>query len=136
MDCIRTRESILESLIEPLGTERRRAVDEHLAGCENCERFNVAQRRLDVLLAEAFPPVGPRPGFRSALKNRIRRDPVSSWPDFMPDLAHLIGCAAAIAILALALPIYWKTVVYAGGTFTGLTYFLQALLRSSLDSTE
>jgi hypothetical protein len=87
-------------------------------------------------LAEAFQAAHLSPAFRTGLKARIHKDPLSSWPDFLPDLAHLGGCLAALVILEFAFPRYSRTVVLVTVAFTGLTYFLQAVLRSSLDSTE
>ena len=137
MDCQYAQESILTSLLEPLDREQRVVLEMHLASCEVCRRFDESQRRLDVRLTEALPVAHLSPAFRRTLKARIRRDdPLSSWPDFLPDVAHLIGCLAAFVILEFALPRYSGTVVLASVLFTGLTYFVQAVLRSSLDSTE
>lgn len=136
MDCQYAQESILESLVEPLDPEQSMALERHSAGCVACRSFAETQRTLDARLAHALPPAHLSPAFRTRLKTRIRRDPLSSWPEFLPDLAHLGGCLAALAILEFILPRYSGTVALAGAAFTGLTYFLQAALRSSLDSTE
>src|SRR5215471_5321571 len=136
MDCQHAQESTLESLVEPFDREQAMALERHFASCEVCRSFAETQRELDARLAEAFPEAHLSPAFRTGLKARIHRDPLSSWPDFLPDLAHLGGCAAALLILEFALPRYSGTVVLASAAFTGLTYFLQAVLRSSLDSTE
>jgi hypothetical protein len=136
MDCQHAQERILESLVEPVDHEQVMALERHFASCEVCRSFAETQRKLEARLAEAFPAAHLSPAFRTGLKARIRRDPLSSWPDFLPDLAHLGGCMAGLVILEFALPRYSGTVALASAAFTWLTYFLQAVLRSSLDSTE
>jgi hypothetical protein len=136
MDCQHAQESILESLIETFDREQGMALERHVASCHVCRSFAETQRKLDARLAEAFPAAHLSSAFRTGLKARIHRDFLSSWPDFLPDLAHLGGCLAALAILEFALPRYSGTIALASAAFTGLTYFLQAILRSSLDSTE
>jgi hypothetical protein len=135
MDCQQAQESLLESLIAPLGNELPADLESHLTGCESCRSFAEAQLELDARLAEALPSSQLSPAFRMVLKARIRRDPVSAWPDFLPDLAHLGGSAIAIGILVALLPRHTEIVLVAGSAFTGVTYFLQAVLRSSLDTT-
>src|SRR5213593_488816 len=98
MDCQEAQESILESLVEPLGAERRRAMDNHIATCGTCRSFAEIQLVLDARLAAAVPTVRLSAGFRTSLRKRIRRDPVSAWPDFLPDLAHLAGCSVATGV--------------------------------------
>ena len=63
----------------------------------------------------------------------MRRDPVPVWPDFLPDLAHLAGCAVATGVAAFVLPVPAASVILAGAAFTGVTYFLQTVLRTSLE---
>jgi hypothetical protein len=134
MDCQQAQESLLESLIGPLGAEVRADLERHLTGCESCRSFAEAQRELDARLAEALPSSQLSPAFRIVLKARIRRDPVSVWPDFLPDLAHLGGSAIAIGLLVTLLPRHTEILLVAGTAFTGVTYFLQAVLRSSFDT--
>ena len=136
MDCQEVELNIVESFVEPFTTERRLAMEDHLASCGACRSFAQTQHLLDVRLAAAFPPPLLGPAFRIALKKRVRRDPVSAWPDFLPDLAHLIGCALAIVLSAFLLPRHSGTVVLAGAAFTGATYFLQAVIRASLERIE
>ena len=137
MDCQNAQESILELLMEPSDPELGTALERHLESCEVCRSFAETHRKLDARLAEAFPAEHLSPAFRTGVRARIRKDPLSSWPDFLPDVAHLGGCVAALVILEFALPPrYSETIALATAAFTGLTYFLQAILRSSLDSTE
>jgi len=136
MHCIEVQQAIVQSLAEPLAVERRQAVENHLAECGTCRSFAETQRMLDARLAAAVPSAHLSPGFQAALKKRIRRDPVSAWPDFLPDLAHLCGCVVAILLSAFLLPSYSAAVIFAGAAFTVGTYFLQAVIRSSLERVE
>jgi len=136
MDCQEVQESILESLAEPLGADRRLATEDHIATCETCRSFAEIQRELDARLAAATPTMCLSAGFRTSVRKRIRRDLVSAWPDFLPELAHLAGCLVAIGVSVFLLPLPAGTVIMAGAAFTGLTYFLQTVLRTSLDGLE
>jgi hypothetical protein len=136
MDCQEVRESILESLVEPLGAGQRQAMDSHIATCGTCRRFAEIQRVLDARLAAAVPAARLSAGFRKSLRERIRRDPLSAWPDFLPDLAHLAGCSVATGVSVFLLPLPAGPVILAGAALTGLTFFLQAALRASLDGLE
>jgi anti-sigma factor RsiW len=136
MDCQQARESILESLVEPLGAAERQAVELHTTTCETCRSFAEIQRTLDARLAAALPAAVLSAGFRKSLKSRMRRDPGSAWPDFLPDLAHLAGCSVATGVSVFLLPLPAGSVILAGAAFTGLTFFLQAVVRASLDGLE
>ena len=136
MNCQEAQESILESLVEPLGAEQRQALDSHLKTCGTCRSFAEIQRVLDARLAAAVPAARLSASFRTSLRGRMRRDPVSAWPDFLPDLAHLAGCAVATGVSVFLLPLPAGSVILAGAAFTGLTLFLQAVLRASLDGLE
>ena len=136
MYCQEAQESILESLVEPLGADQREAMDNHIATCGTCRSFAEIQRVLEARLAAAVPAARLSAGFRTSLKERMRRDPVSAWPDFLPDLAHLAGCSVATVVAIFLLPLPAGSVILAGAAFTGFTFFLQAVLRASLDGLE
>src|SRR5260370_28514640 len=123
MDCQEVRESILESLVEPLGAGQRQAMDSHIATCGTCRRFAEIQRVLDARLAAVVPAARLSAGFRKSLRERIRRDPLSAWPDFLPDLAHLTGCSVATGVSVFLLPLPAGPVILAGGGVTGLSVF-------------
>jgi hypothetical protein len=133
MDCLEVQESILDSLVEPLVTERRLAMENHTASCRTCSGFAEIQRMLDARLAAAVSTASLSPGFRTSLKSKLCRDSVPAWPDFLPDLAHLAGCVFAIVLSLYLLPQYSGTLVRAGMALTAVTYFLQASLRSYFD---
>lgn len=136
MDCQETQESILHSLVESLPTERYLAMENHLAGCETCRSFAKVHRSLDLRLAAAVPHARLSPAFRSGLRKRIQCDPEALWRDFLPDLAHLIGCALVVALSVFLLPFPSRSVILAGLVFTSGTYFLQAALRGALSGLE
>src|SRR6266478_6574197 len=136
MDCRETQESILESLVEPLGDDRRRAMENHLAICGACRGFAEIQRALDARLVAATPDVRLSADFRRSLREKIRRDSVWAWPDFLPELAHLAGCSVATGVSVFVLPLPAGSVIVAGAVFTVVTYFLQTVLRTSLEELE
>jgi anti-sigma factor RsiW len=136
MKCEDVWEILLDSLAGQIPDERRLPMENHIAGCEACRRFAEVQRTLDARLTAAVPAVSLSSGFRSALRGRLDDRRISSWPEFLPDLAHLVGCLLAIALLLLVTPQHSRTVLLAGTGFTAVTYFLQAVLRSSLEKPE
>jgi hypothetical protein len=136
MECTEACEWLIESLAEPLAKERQQALDDHLGACGSCARFAEIQRSLDGRLAAAMPEARLSASFRGSLRRRMRRDPAAAWPDFLPDVAHLAGCAAATALVLLLAPLPAGLVVVSGAAFTAATYFLQTVLRSALDALE
>src|SRR5689334_4196793 len=124
MTCEQARERILASLDDGPALRADPDVEIHTASCAECRRFSRLQMDLDARLAAALPPAFPASDFRSAVKRRIRQDPTRSWPDFLPDLAHLTGCAAGLTVLIFLLPQYSGDVIAGGGAFTVLTYLL------------
>ena len=139
MDCQEAQGSILESLVEGLAADRRAAMENHIAECSACASFAGMQHSLDARMAAALAGlrgVGLSTEFRTSLRRKIRRDPQPAWPDFLPDLAHLGGCVFATGLSVVVLPQYAGAVIVAGAAFTGVTYFFQGLLRSSLEALE
>jgi anti-sigma factor RsiW len=136
MNCEEAQETMLDSLTGPISAERRLLMENHIAACEACRQFAEVQRMLDARLAAAVPVVSLSAGFRRALQEKLRQAATPDWPESLPDIAHLIGCGFAIALLLVLLPQYSKTVVFAGAGFTAVTYFLQAALRSSFESAQ
>ena len=136
MNCEQVRETLLDSLIEPVRAEVHLLMEEHLAGCAACRRFAGVQRRIDARLTASVAAVSLSAGFRSSLRERLGRRRVPSWPESLPDIAHLAGCALGIVLLLVILPQYSRTVLLAGSGFTVVTYFVQAVVRSSLDRLE
>ena len=52
------------------------------------------------------------------------------------DAAHLAGCMCAIALCVLMLPFRPGPIVVAGLAFTLVTYFVQSVIRGSLETWE
>ena len=126
MDCKQAQEQILES--------NTPNVENHLAGCETCRRFLEIQTMLDVQLRASItaPPLSGE--FRKSLNARIRRESVSTWPTFLPDIAHVAGCVAAIALCLWLLPFAAGPVILSGLAFTVATWFAQSLVQGSLET--
>jgi len=130
MDCAELQEQILESCESSLPHGQDVQLVTHLANCPNCRRFHELHQQIDRRLQAALPPAVPSADWRAAVRKSIHRDAAAAWPDFLPDLAHLAGCAAGVAASFLLLPWHLRTIILAGGAFTLLTFFLQAFLRS------
>ena len=136
MNCEEVRQTLLNSLAGSISAERHLPMENHIATCNGCRRFAEVQRMLDDRLTAAVPAVCLSPQFRSSLREKCRDHAIPGWPEFLPDIAHLMGCALAIALLLLVMPQYSRVVVLAGLGFTAVTYFFQAELRSSLERLE
>jgi hypothetical protein len=104
-----------------------------------CPGNATAQRHVFSLptdIAAAAPQARLSPAFRSALRKRIQCDPEALWPDFSPDVVHLVACALVVALLVFLLPFPSRSVILGGLVFTSGTYFLQAALRGALSGLE
>jgi len=136
MDCREADELILESLAETGLDANTQELETHLAGCETCRKFSETQIRLDLQLSDAISAPALSPAFRASLANRVRREPLSVWPDSLPDVGHVVGCMCATALCVFMLPLPAGSVMLAGLVFTLVTYFIQAVLRGSLETWE
>lgn len=136
MNCEQARVTLLDSLTEPVPAEVHLLMEDHIASCEACSRFAGVQRTIDARLTATVPAVSLSPGFRSSLRERLDHRQIPSWPESLPDIAHLAGCALGTVLLLLILPQYSRTVLLAGSGFTVVTYFVQAVVRSSVERLE
>jgi anti-sigma factor RsiW len=136
MNCEQARQTALDSLDGPIAAELRLLMEHHIATCQACRRFAEVQRAIDARLAAAVPVASLTSGFRTALQQKLDDPPVPVWSEALPDIAHLTGCAFAIVLLLLVMPQYSRTVLLGGAGFTAITYFLQAVLRSSGETIE
>ena len=135
MNCEQARQTLLDSLDGSIAAERLLMAD-HIATCEACRRFAEVQRALDARLTAAAAGASLSSGFRRSLQQKLNDSLVPAWPESLPDVAHIAGCGLAIVLLLLVMPQYSRTVLLAGAGFTVITYFLQAVLRSSLEKLE
>ncbi len=136
MNCDDARQIVLSSLNELVPAERVREMENHLLNCDACREFAYSQHLLDLRLAAAMPAVSLSPRFRTSMMRRIYRDSTTVWSDFLPDIAHLVGCAFALALLVFLLPFPPGRVIFIVTIFTGTTYLLQGALRSPTDGFE
>ena len=136
MNCVQARQTLLDCLDGPIDAELRLPMENHIARCQACRRFAEVQRKIDARLTAAVLVASLSSGFRRALQQKLNAPLVQSWPESLPDVAHLVGCAVAVLLLLLVMPQYSSTVLLAGTGFTAITYFLQAVLRSSLENLE
>jgi hypothetical protein len=134
MDCREAQDQILESLARQRPGENSAGIGHHLGKCDNCRRFLETQRRLDSQLDLAIlaPPLNPQ--FRKSVMKKIGREPYSIWHEFLPDTAHLAGCACATALSTWILPFSAGSIFLAGLVFTLTTYFAQSALRGALET--
>jgi anti-sigma factor RsiW len=127
MNCDEAQAFLFDSLDRPTTEDRRLDLEIHLASCDACRALADTHRRLDARLRAAIPQLKLNPQFRMRLRARMRRR--VEWPDYLPDVAHLFGCAAAVGLLLVFLPEYRERVAMLGAGFTVVSYFSQAVLR-------
>jgi len=121
MNCEQTRQTLLDSLDGPITAQLRLLMENHIAACEECRWFAEVQRMVDARLTAAVPVASLSSGFRRSLQQKLNDPLVPTWPESLPDVAHLAGCAVAVLLLLLVMPRYSRTVLLAGGGFTVIT---------------
>jgi len=136
MDCQTAEEQILESLAAARSGATRSDLEIHLAGCDACRSFAETHFMLDLQLSAAMSPPSLSPAFRNSLAKRLRPEPLSVWSDFLPIVAHVVGCFFATGFCVFLLPFAAGSIMLAGLAFTIATYFLEAVLQGSLETWE
>jgi hypothetical protein len=136
MDCQKAQELILESLADTRAGATTLELEIHLVGCEACRSFSETQFMLDLQLSAAISAPALSPAFRASLAKRVRREPLSVWPEVLPDVAHIAGCVCATALCLSILPVPAGSVMLAGLGFTLVTYFVQTVFRGALEAWE
>ena len=134
MDCFEAQEQILEALAESQPGEIPFGLKSHLADCEICREFVEVQSSLDRQLTTLITAPVLSPTFRASLAKRVRREPLSAWPEFLPDAAHMVGCVCATVLCLAMLPFPAAPMIVAAGAFTLVTYFVQTAIRGSLET--
>ena len=129
MDCTHAQDQVqdeLDGLLEPAD---RPELLRHLAGCEGCRAFADLQRELDAELRKSLPALTLDARFRPALERRLAREP---WPDWLPDVAYLLGAALATAATIVVLPFPASSTWWIGGALAGAGFVIHSALSSAL----
>jgi hypothetical protein len=133
MDCREAQDRFLENMESTLSPLEKTQLERHISKCAECGPFAALQSELDLRLEQATLAPKLSPAFRAGLQQRIALHGREPWPDWLPDVAHLAGCAAAVAVCAALLPFPVPVVLGAGVVIAFVTYSLQALLVSALE---
>ena len=136
MDCRSVEEAILDSLENAGADSVQREIDSHLVSCPACTAFAARQRRVDAQLSAMLVPPELSPGFRKALRKRIRRDAMQLWADSLPDKVHFLSCGFATVVCAILMPFHPAVVLSAGTAATAVTYLLMTTVRNFFESAE
>ena len=136
MDCREAQERIIESLEEPQLAAAQPLLDAHLKECPACAEFVRMQLALDQRLQSLLTPPALGPGFRPALRRRIRREAVRQWPDALPEVVHFLSCGAATVLCAFLLPFDKASILAAGGAVTVAAYVVLMAVRRSFELVE
>jgi predicted anti-sigma-YlaC factor YlaD len=136
MECERAQDAILESLLEPQSGDVQAMIDAHVAGCRSCAAFMEAQHDLDRQLSTHLRPPALQPGFRSAVRRRVRQESRAFWPDLLPDVLHFASWGVVTLLALIWLPFSVPVVLATAGVFTLLTHVLLTAFHESLDAAE
>jgi hypothetical protein len=136
MDCQKAQEEILDSLAETRPVAKTPDLETHLAGCHVCRSLSETQVMLDLQLSAAISAPALSPAFRKTLMKRVGGEPLSVWPAFLPDLAHIAWCVCATALCLVTLPFPAGPIMLSSLAFTLATYFVQSVLQGSLEAWE
>ena len=130
MDCTQARDLLLDELDAPLDPAARLEVLHHLDDCETCRAFAALQRQLDAELRDGVPALVPDAGFRRTLDVRLAvRQP---WPEWLPELAYVVGAALATAASVLALPFPVSSTWWIGSALAGFGLLVHSLVARAL----
>ena len=133
MDCRAVQDGIVESLTTPRRAALPADMHVHLAGCPACTAFAARHAALDERLASAFVAPGLPPGFRDALRARVRREKRRSWAQVLPDVVHFASFGAATLACAMFLPAAAALVAAIGAGSSLLSYVFLATFRDVLE---
>ena len=86
MKCSECREEILDSI----GQQSSAKLQDHISNCNECRRFAGIQQMLHDRFTSASSAQLSR-NFRFDLRARLTRERTFVWPDYLPDIAHLLG---------------------------------------------
>src|SRR4030042_6563009 len=124
MDCTQAQDLLLDEFDAPLEPAERREALHHLDDCEPRRAFAARQRQLDAELRDGVPALVLDAGFRRTLDVRLAvRQP---WPEWLPELAYVVGAALATAASVLALPFPVSSTWWIGRALAGLGVFVHS----------
>jgi hypothetical protein len=133
MDCQEFQEHIIESFEQAPSASMQANLDAHLSACAACARFARVQRTLDAGLGTMLVPPAISPGFRSALRERIRSEGRPSRWDSLPDIVHFASFGVATLVCTVLLPFSPSTIIGMGATAALSSYVLLSSVRSSFE---
>jgi predicted anti-sigma-YlaC factor YlaD len=136
MDCQDARERMLQSVDEDRTRPSDIQLDAHLAGCSACARFAARQNALDARLSAMLRPPELSPGFRAALRRRIRNDSARLWPAALPEVVHFASCGVATVACAALLPFDGLMTFAVGAAATALSFLLLMAVRDVFEKAE
>jgi len=134
MDCERVQAEILESLIEAPAADVQALVAAHLVTCPICAAFAARQARVDEGLRAALTPARLSPRVRGLIRERIRHQAPSAWPDFVPDVVHFASCAFVTIVSVALLPFSASTVLTIAAGATIASHALLTAVQGALDA--
>jgi anti-sigma factor RsiW len=130
MDCTRAEDLLLEELDAPVAPAERGELLHHLEGCKRCRAFAALQRRLDAELADGAPVLLLDAGFRRTLDARLAVQ--QRWPEWLPELAYVVGGAFATVAAILALPFPVSGTWWIGSALAGLGLVAHSLVARAM----
>lgn len=130
MDCTRAEDLLIERLDAPVAPADESELRHHLEGCDRCRAFAALQRQLDAELADGAPVLLLDERFRRAVEVRLAAQ--RRWPDWLPDLAYVVGGAFATAATILALPLPVSGTWWIGGALAGLGLVAHSLIAQAM----
>ena len=130
MDCTQAQDLLLDELDAPLDPAARSGLRRHMDGCEGCRAFAALQRQLDAELRDGAPVLALDAGFRPALDVRLAVQ--QRWPDWLPEIAYVVGAALATAATMLALPFPLSSTWWIGSALAGLGLLAHSLVAKAI----
>ena len=128
MECIRAQDLVLDGLDGELDQAARDELRRHVDGCPRCQAFAALQQRLDASLREGVPGLALEAGFERRVGERLG----AAWPEWLPELAYVVGAVLATFACVSALPLPVARTWWIGGALAGLGLFAHSFLARAL----
>ena len=130
MNCNAAQEALLELVDAGQTLETWSPLAGHLAECADCSEFYRVQEQLDRSLATTFQAPELGADFREKLDQRIGRDSMPLWKEFLPEIVQAIG----FSLIAVALTLAWSNlrVFFPSLAITPLQVFESSILVVTL----